>query len=263
MGPNPATRNIVLMIVGVGAAAFLIGYGITALAYTRGASPSEVRLVPDVRDLTVPEARRLMDRAELTLAVGDSFPNAETPAGAILTQTPLPGQEVSPGVEVRVIVSTGQPRPRVPEVEAMPVALATRSLQAAGFDVLVEEAPGEGTPGRVVGVIPEPGTAVTLPATVRLRVGSGALEMPMPVLIGMDESTARQTVEAAGLTIGEIVYEGGGFGGPGEVVGQEPPPGESVSAGAEVRLRINAPFESTGPAGADGGVQEEAEGGSR
>jgi len=215
---------------------FLIGFGVTALAFT-GGSVQEVVTVPDVRDLTVEEAARTMRRFELTIEIGDSFPNPEVAAGSVLTQSPLPGREVSPGTEVRLIVSTGRLRPTVPDLEGMPAAIAVRSLQASGFEVLIEDAPGEGAEGRVVGTVPEAGSIVQIPAVVRLRIAVAQEEVEMPVLLGLGEEAARASVDGVGLVVTEIDYVAGP-GSSGDVVGQTPAPGDSVPLGGGVRLQV-------------------------
>ena len=90
-------REIVILAGLVAVVSFFVGYSVTALAYTSGNAPSDVVLVPDVRELSVTEAARQMTERGLNLIVGDSLPNQEVPEGGILTQEPLPGQEVSPG----------------------------------------------------------------------------------------------------------------------------------------------------------------------
>lgn len=231
------------LFAGVLIAAFLIGFGVTALSFSAGVGV-EVTTVPDVRDMTVAQATRAMEANGLTLAVGDTFPNRSTRAGAILAQSPLPGQEVSPGSEVQVFVSTGAPRPTVPSIEGMPLALATRALQTAGFDVLVEEAPGQQR-GEVLGTDPPSGSAVQLPATVRVQVSTGPPRLEMPTVIGMLEDQARSIIEDAGLDITETVYETTQFGEPGSVISQEPAPGDSVQVGTNVRLRVANPAPPT------------------
>jgi serine/threonine-protein kinase len=213
----------------------------TAITFVQGGAPIDVVTVPDVRQMLVDDAERTLSRSDLAIEVGDSFPNPTAPEGSVLAQAPLPGQEVSPGTLVRVILSQGQSRPTVPNVAAMPVASATQTLQASGFNVVVEEAPGEGSVGQVVGTVPGSGTSVALPATVRLRVGAPALPIPMPTLIGMLEDDAREAAESAGLTVSEVVYVESEFGEPGGVVGQEPPPGESIRPGSDVQLRVTRP----------------------
>jgi serine/threonine-protein kinase len=240
-GQSRVNPKAVLVVGGVALGAFLIGYGVTALAFTTGNAATDIALVPDVRQLNLADATSRLRDADLTLAVGDSFPNAEVAAGAVLAQTPLPGQEVSIGSEVRVMVSTGQPRPVVPDVAAMPLAMALRSLQAAGFEVVVEEMPGEGSPGRVVDVAPTAGTSVPLPATVVLRVGAEPLFLWMPPVIGMLEDSARVALEDLGLQITEVRYESTSSEPPYRVLGQQPAPGDSIDPGMQVRLLVSLP----------------------
>ncbi len=240
-GHSPIGRRAVVIVGVVALGAFLIGYGVTALAFTRGNAVTDIALVPDVRSLNMADATRQLRAADLSIAVGDSFPNAEVPEGAILAQTPLPGQEVSLGTEVRVILSTGQSRPIVPDVGVMPLAMAIRSLEAAGFEVVVEEAPGEGSVGRVVEVVPPAGTAVPLPASVVLRIGARPLYLQMPEVIGMTEDSAREAVEGAGLKVTEVRYEPNGTVAPYHVIAQVPAPGDSIDPGNMVRLFVSLP----------------------
>src|SRR5690606_26323590 len=230
-----------LLVAGIAVIAFLIGYVISAISFTAGDAPAAVVLVPDVRELQLDAATRAMVAAGLEPEVGDSFPNVEIPAGAVIAQTPLPGEEVSPGGAVRLIVSTGPPRTIVPEVEAMPLTLAIRALETSGFEVVVEQDTFPGELGTVVGVEPAPGTPLHLPATVRLQVGSGFEIIEMPTLIGMLEETAVQILEELGLQVAEVVYEDSEFGEPGGVVAQFPAPGDSVATGTSVELRVTTP----------------------
>lgn len=240
-GMRPETRQLLLIAGGVAVVAFLVGFGMTALTFLRGGAPIDVVTVPDVREMQVEAASRTLDRSDLVIEVGDSFPNPTAPEGSVLAQSPLPGQEVSPGTLVRVIISRGRTRPTVPSVASMPVATATQALQAAGFDVVVEPAPGEGEVGQVIGTIPGSGADLALPATVRLRVGAPALPIPMPTLIGMLEGDARAVADSVGLYVSEVVYVESEFGEPGGVVGQEPAPGESVTPGEGIQLRVTQP----------------------
>ncbi|MEX2572281.1 MAG: PASTA domain-containing protein [Gemmatimonadota bacterium] len=233
-------RRAVLIAIGVAVGAFLVGYGVTALAFTGSSGPADVVMVPDVREMTVEQARRAMDQEDLTVVVGDSFPNPQISRGAILAQSPLPGQEVSPNTEVRLIISTGPVRLPVPDVQAMPLDLAVRALQTAGFNVAVDEEAGEGEVGTIVSSDPEPGTRLELPATVHVVVGDGMPEVAMPRLVGMREQGAREIIADMGLEL-EVVYQDDSFVEPGGVIAQEPAPGDSVEVGSAVELRVAAP----------------------
>lgn len=233
-------------------AAFGVGYALSALAFTAADAPVDVVLVPDVRDLQLADADQRVSRSGLVLAVGDSFPNPDIPEGAILAQSPLPGQEVGPGAEVRVIVSTGRHRPVVPEISSMSVAMAQRALETAGFQVVLEERPGEAPPGEVIGVDPPPGTRLLLPDTVVLRVGAQAPYLWMPDVVGLSEDSARVTLELAGLRVTEVMYDSDPEIVPYQVIAQEPLPGDSVDMGSSVRLRVTMPGVDR-PVGVDDG----------
>lgn len=235
------TRERTLIALGIALGAFVIGYGVTSLAFISGRDHSEVVTVPDVRETQFTDATRILARAGLEGIVSDSFPNPNIEAGAVIAQTPLPGQEVGPGAQVNIIVSSGPQRPEVPDVSTMALALATRALQTAGFEVLVEDAePGDGPRGQIVEVVPAPGTALALPTTVRLRIGVGLGDFPMPLLVGMGEAAARDTLAALDLVLAEVVYDAGDDTPPLEVMAQDPVPGDTVSEGRSVRLRLRS-----------------------
>jgi eukaryotic-like serine/threonine-protein kinase len=236
---TPENRRIIGLVLVTGLVAFVIGFGLTALIFRSGAAPAEVVMVPDIRERTVAQARTILENVDLSLTVGDSLPNPNVPAGAILAQTPLPGHEVAPGATVRVILSSGSPRPVVPDVDAMPVTLATRALQAAGFEVVIDE--GEGPLGAVLRTDPAPGTPLPLPATVRLIVGRGATLVAVPDVVGLPEEEAMQAILDAGLEVGEVSYGEGDTGEPGDVFEQTPSPGGQMPVGTRVDLRVNLP----------------------
>ena len=234
-------REIVILAAFVAIIAFFGGYGLTAIAFGSATAPTDVVLVPDVRELSVTEAARAMTENGLNLIVGDSLPNQAVPAGAILTQAPLPGQEVSPGTEVEVIISTGELRPVVPEVTGMSLSMATRALEAAGFVILIEEAPGEGQPGAVLTVDPPAGTPLSLPDTILVRVGARPPFVLMPNLLGLQEDAARSELEALGLGVADILYENSETVSPYQVIEQVPAPGDSIAPGDPVRLHVTLP----------------------
>lgn len=234
------------IVAAVAIVAFGVGYGLTTVAFAAGGTGADVALVPDVRELTTAEAERRLSRAGFPMVVSDSFPNIEIPEGAVLAQSPLPGQEVSAGAEVSVIVSTGQPRPIVPDVSSMSVSMALRALEAAGFTVSMEDAPGEGSPGEIVGTVPEAGTPLPVPASVVLRIGASPDFVNMPLVLGMPEDSAVVSLEAAGLRVTEIRYEADATTPPYRVIFQNPAPGDSVDFQSPVRIRVSMPVVEQG-----------------
>ncbi|MDO5061365.1 MAG: Stk1 family PASTA domain-containing Ser/Thr kinase [Actinomycetaceae bacterium] len=58
--------------------------------------------------------------------------------------------------------------------------------------------------GKVVSSDPEPGTKVKKKSKVRLNISSGPGDVAIPDVKGMTQDQARETLKAAGLTIGEV-----------------------------------------------------------
>lgn len=225
--------------LGVLVLAFALGYVLTALVFFPSSDRPPVVAVPDLREMDEGAARAAASAVGLELEMGDTFPNPAVPAGRILSQTPLPGQEVAPGSPVRVILSGGAERRAVPVVTAMTAEQATRVLEASGFQVSIEEVEDLRAAGRVVGVEPGPGTELQVPAAVRLRVSSGPPLVEVPDLLGMDETAAAAALEAVGLELGDIEYRFGGFTVEELVTGQEPLAGDSIEYGSQVRVRMS------------------------
>lgn len=230
-------RQLLRRIVVVGLLAFGVGYGITALLF--GGGPDGVVVtVPDVRRLDAAQARRQLSRAELDVVFADSLPNPQVPRGAVVAQSPLPGQEVGPGSRVRLILSSGRERRTIPQVTTLSREHAVKLLEASGFRVVVQETPSPRAAGRVVGTQPAAGATVAVPAAVRLLVSAGPPMVAVPSLAGLFEGEARAALQAAGLRMGEVerVFQLGDA--EGAVLGQVPAAGDSSRMGSAVSLRV-------------------------
>lgn len=227
-----------LWALGAVLAAFVVGYGVTALVFFPGSDRPPIVAVPDLRELHADEARDVADASGLDFIVGEPLPNADIPEGRVLSQSPLPGQEVAPGTPVRVLVSGGAERRSVPVVGSMSREQATAALQATGFEVAVQEVEDPMPAGRVVGIEPAPGTEMSIPATVTLRVSTGPPMVQVPDLAGLTQEAAKEILASAGLRVGEVEYRFAGFNAEEQVVWQEPYAGESVPEGSAIRIRI-------------------------
>lgn len=133
--------------------------------------------VPELIGQTETAASGELSQLGLGPTAAVRLPHPSAPAGSIIAQSPLPGQQLRPGATVRVAVSTGVPRALVPDVSGFTEGRAAALLRRLGFEVarVVEEA--EEPVGRVVRTSPEPGTDLALPARITIYVSSG----PPPV----------------------------------------------------------------------------------
>ena len=232
-----ASRRFLLQTALIAAVAFGIGYLLVTL-FLFGSAPDRVVTVPDLRGVGVEQARSTLERADLVFEAGSELVHPRVPAGSVLAQSPLPGQEVAPGSAVQVVVSAGRDRMPIPDVSRLGAEQAVQVLQRTGFRVLLQEVSDLRDSGQVVEIRPSAGTPVELPGRVQLVVSSGPPRVPVPDLYGLTEGEARAVLDDAGLSIGEIELEPISPERPGVVIGQNPAPEDSAAVGSAVQLTV-------------------------
>ncbi|MGK2948391.1 MAG: Stk1 family PASTA domain-containing Ser/Thr kinase [Acidimicrobiales bacterium] len=131
----------------------------------------------------------------------------------------------------------------VPRVVGVPVAEAEGILDNLGFEVVIETEANDDEPeGNVFDQSPAGGAIVDEGSRVTLRVSAGAEAIPVPDVIDSQLEQARQLLTAEGFTVRveEINDEEAPVG---QVVDQQPGPGDEAPRGSEVLLIV-----SIGPA---------------
>ncbi len=156
---------------------FGIGYVVAALVLfpptEEAAALAGGVSVPELTGETMGNAERVLAEHTLVLLDATELPHPEAPSGEIIAQDPLPGQHLRPGAGVRVAISSGPPRARVPDIVGFPLERARELLQRLGFEVASVERPSDTPTGRVIGITPDAGSEQRLPATVTLVVSVG------------------------------------------------------------------------------------------
>jgi beta-lactam-binding protein with PASTA domain len=247
-------RRLFFRVVGIGLGAFLVGYALTTVLVFPGFGRQAVVTVPDLRGRPLAAARSLAEDAGVAVETGARLHHPTVREGAVLAQSPLPGQEVTRGAAVRVTLSAGRERRAVPEVADLPAAQAQALLARLGFTVRVRRVLSERAAGRVLGVNPAAGTLLPVPAPVELTLSAGPPEVVVPIVAvpdlgGLPEAEAREALRSAGLRAGEVSYAPGLAVPLGEVAGQQPAAGDSVRAGTAVSITISgSPPTGTAPA---------------
>lgn len=105
------------------------------ISISKGPEPVEV---PAVVGETLKAATKTLAKLGLEIEVTDQVFD-DSPAGTVLTITPLPGQVVPKGSKVSVVTSKGPALVEVPSVLGMSKAQAIEVLEAAGFKVKTEK----------------------------------------------------------------------------------------------------------------------------
>lgn len=226
-------------LLAVSAAGGLLGYLVaTRVLFPAPPPPAELVAVPDLRGQDLTAAAAAAESAGMALGGVEYLSHPQADSGAVLGQSPLPGQLAFPGDSVRVTLSLGPERRPVPAVAGLRTDRAVALLEATGFTVEVDSVESPEPRGRILGVRPGEGESLTLPGIVSLRVSLGPPSIPMPDLLGMDEGAARDSLQALGLVVSEVeeVFRFGRD--QGRVVSQDPPAGTEVEPGREVRLVV-------------------------
>ena len=173
--------------------------------------------------------------------------NTDTAPGLVLSQSPAAGRSmmVTPeGIDVEIMVSTGNTQNTVPDVVNMDYRTASAVLRQAGFYVEIMNTVSDSyLRDSVVRVEPEPGTELGTGSTVTLLVSSGTQisNVVMPNLIGLSENAAIVQMENNRLSYGGSEYAPSDLAA-GTVIGQSREAFSEVEEHSKITLRV-----STGP----------------
>ncbi len=126
----------------------------------------------------------------------------------------------------------------VPLVVGLPERLAVRQLEERGFEVETRSEPNNDEPrGRVFNQSPDAGTQLPRGEEVTIFVSSGPPTTEVPRVIGLTYDEAVDTLDDENLNARRVdVFSDKP---PGEVVAQNPEPGDTVREGAVVRLSVS------------------------
>ncbi len=153
--------------------------------------------VPDVVKMPVDEARRRVERAGLRFVLLGERDEPGTERGIVLEQSPDPGELVSPGAEVSVIVSGLGRELTMPGVVGYPVEIVQNGLESDDLRVVIEEVWSTQPEGMVLAQEPERGMTVYAGDMVTLTVSGGVgvsipLEVNLADLVVLESAELRQ-----------------------------------------------------------------------
>jgi eukaryotic-like serine/threonine-protein kinase len=197
--------------------------------------PPKVK-VPDVVGLTLTEAVTKLADAGLR-ADPHEVPSGKD-AGTVTAQAPAAGDRVRVKSTVRINVSKGPKLVMVPNEIGEPFENAISALQGAGFAVARKDVDSDQPKGTVVDQTPVPGSQAAVGSTVTLEVSKGPKTVAPSDVTGLDEETARATLESEGFKV--VVQETDVFDPlqDGTVVDQNPPGGTEVKPGSRVTITV-------------------------
>ena len=239
MSARTAVRRFIPYLVAA-AGGFLIGYLLIFLfVFPTDVVPVETK-VPNVVGFTYDDAVTQLRKSGFDAEQGETRYHATTPKGTVLEQDPPTGAVVPRDTRVRLAVSAGQRRGRVPSVTGMPRERAQLVLENAGFDVGgVEEQPSERPPGEVIATAPGADVEAPLPSTVTIFVSAGPANISVPDVVGRTFAEARSMLEQLGLLVPPPLVDDLAPEVSNTVTGQSPSAGSIVTRGSSVQLTVS------------------------
>jgi serine/threonine-protein kinase len=222
------------------ASGFLIAYMIVAfLIFPADIIPNDA-VVPSVVNTSYDDATRTLAAAGFKAQRGESRFHATAPGRTVLQQEPPAGSREKTGTMITLHVSSGQRSSTVPSVLGNTQQQARIAIENAGLDVgRLEMQHSDRPAGQVIGVRPQPGEKLTLPARVDLVVSRGPATAEIPNLIGQTLPQARSRLQTMGLLVGTVEIDTTSIEIANTVTAQEPQPGQTVVSGAMVKLIIS------------------------
>ena len=210
---------------------------VSALVTMRIALHAREVAVPDLRNRTPAEGRRLAEQDGLSAQVDRQYYSATVPEGRIISQSPGAGSIVRRGWNLRFAVSLGPQRVTIPQVVGQSQRAAEITLQQRGLDVVVSEV---NVPGAAAGQVlaqdpPANASDVAAPKVNIVVAGPAAEAYVMPSFVGRPLGSVALTIKNTGFTLGKVTtadqLAANASPTPAATPGQTPPqPGSSAPA---------------------------------
>jgi serine/threonine-protein kinase len=193
-------------------------------------------VVPDVRGIKELNAVQQVDGKGLDPEV-QRKPDADTPVGLVSSQDPLPGRKVDKGEIVVIVVSTGKPKTRVPNVVGRSQAEALQALSDAHLRWNVVSVFSDRESGTVTGQAPRGGQRLVEGSVVRINVSKGSKPVQVPSVIGQPYESAESSLQGVGFVVARQEVDSNDPAG--NVISQSSAPGNTASKGSTVTLQVS------------------------
>ncbi|MHC9292518.1 Stk1 family PASTA domain-containing Ser/Thr kinase [Mycobacterium sp. LTG2003] len=203
-----------------------------------GDKPRDVQ-VPDVSGQQFDEAVAALQNRGFKTVIERQPDNTVLPELVISTD-PAANTEVSAGDEITINVSTGPQQVQVPDVKDLSPQQARQKLKEAGFEK-TRESPSPSTPeqkGRVLATNPPANQLAAVTNEITIVVGSGPENAQIPDCVGQTADSCKAILGASGFP-NTVVVEVDNTAPAGQVVGTEPPAGQSVPKDTVIQIHVS------------------------
>jgi serine/threonine-protein kinase len=201
---------------------------------------SEV-VVPDVTNMTVVEAQKLLEEKELKVELEEKYGDpAKFKAGTVMEQSPKAGEKRKQRSLIILTICKGAELKAVPDVVGMSDGKAEQTLSAAGFKlgkITRRHVDGQRL-GTVLSQSPKAMDKAPKGSEIDVVINEGDKEVPN--LIGKSVADAKSLLEKAGLKLGEVKQVNDHSAVKNVVLASNPSAGAMLSEGDAVSISVAA-----------------------
>lgn len=239
--PAQKKKDLISVLLGVGTGIVLVALFTWLFSVFFMSSGSDIEL-PDFTNMTVAEAKKMVENTEITIEIEDERKSDDVDKGKIISQDPTPNKKVKDNAVIKVIVSLGGEGGIMPDLVDRTDADAQEIIRSLGLvPNVVSEVSDTVEQGKVVRQSPVADAKYSKGDTVTIYVSSGAEKTvaEVPNLLGKTEEEAKATLLELGLTWGNIsTIESSRA--KGTVVAQSLPAGVEVKTNTSIDLRLSS-----------------------
>lgn len=206
---------------------------------SKGIETNNIVKTPNIIGLSYEEAEKIISEAGLKISERSNEPSSIFDTGIVISQDPLPGNELKRDDGVKIKVSSGKNILIIPDVVGYDYSFVVSQLESMGLHVVSSKEPDmQLMPGKVIRISPEAGTEVNEGDLVNIYIATTEQMIQMP------DVTQMSTEKAVGILQGlNISFDISNVAVNYDiqknlVVGQLPAPGAFISIGEKVLLIV-------------------------
>lgn len=198
-------KRIMKITIGVVVALLLIVLGVAAFKMVSSATANSKEVqVPDIVGKNVDDGKKALEAINLVLVEGGTEAS-DQPEGTILKMNPDAGTKVKEKSQIRVIVSGGATKLKMPDLKEYDIDTATTILKSFGLTIndKSEDFSDSVPEGQIISQTPKKDTEVTPADKIAVVVSKGprVRTTKVPSVIGKDQDTATGELQDAGLKV--------------------------------------------------------------
>ena len=221
---------------------FVLSLGGTMLALN-ATNPNEVEL-PNVVGMSKEDAQKAIEDAKLVFEIEKEEYNKDVEENKVISQDPKYMEKfnkVKEGSTVKVVISKGQEKTKVPNVKGKEREEAIKLIENAKLKVeVVEETSKTVKENFVISQDIEPDEEIFAGETIKIYVstGTGIKQVTMIGVVGKQETEAKKSLEDLGLKV-NVSYEEDTSKDSGMVLKQSIEIGKVIDEGTTVTIVVN------------------------